>query len=84
MVTFGRVVETVVFDQSDRVQRDREVVKKFASHGTPQTLNGAFFGALGSAPISSWIGRKWTLFIFSLVFAVGAVRALLLTAVCRV
>lgn len=34
---------------------------------------GAFFGALGSAPMSSWIGRRYTLLIFSIVFAVGAV-----------
>ena len=34
---------------------------------------GAFFGALGSAPMSSWIGRRYTLITFSLVFAVGAV-----------
>ncbi|KAH7925774.1 general substrate transporter [Leucogyrophana mollusca] len=34
---------------------------------------GAFFGALGSAPISNWIGRKWTLVGFTIVFAVGAI-----------
>lgn len=33
---------------------------------------GAFFGALGSAPISAAVGRKWTLVAFSLLFAVGA------------
>ncbi|KAK7682099.1 hypothetical protein QCA50_014685 [Cerrena zonata] len=34
---------------------------------------GAFFGALGSAPISSAIGRKYTLLLFSIIFVVGAV-----------
>ncbi|TCD61909.1 hypothetical protein EIP91_007723 [Steccherinum ochraceum] len=34
---------------------------------------GAFFGALGSAPISSAIGRKWTLFGFTLFFTIGAI-----------
>ncbi|KAI0795976.1 general substrate transporter [Abortiporus biennis] len=34
---------------------------------------GAFFGALGSAPISSWLGRRITLLIFSIIFSVGAV-----------
>ncbi|KAH8091809.1 general substrate transporter [Cristinia sonorae] len=34
---------------------------------------GAFFGALGSAPISAKIGRKWTLFAFTMFFTVGAV-----------
>jgi sugar porter (SP) family MFS transporter len=33
---------------------------------------GAFFGALGSAPISNKIGRKWTLIGFTFIFAVGA------------
>ncbi|KAH9474988.1 putative quinate permease [Psilocybe cubensis] len=34
---------------------------------------GAFFGALGSAPISSKIGRRMTLFGFSIIFCVGAI-----------
>ncbi|KAJ6476545.1 general substrate transporter [Mycena vitilis] len=34
---------------------------------------GAFFGALGSAPISAVIGRKWTLVIFTLIFTLGAI-----------
>ncbi|GLB38871.1 putative major facilitator superfamily, sugar transporter (TC 2.A.1.1) family protein [Lyophyllum shimeji] len=34
---------------------------------------GAFFGALGSAPISSWIGRRWTLVGFTAIFSVGAI-----------
>ncbi|TBU21731.1 general substrate transporter [Dichomitus squalens] len=34
---------------------------------------GAFFGALGSAPISAAIGRRWTLFAFTLVFSLGAI-----------
>lgn len=35
---------------------------------------GAFFGALGSAPISARIGRRWALMGFAVIFAVGAVR----------
>jgi len=34
---------------------------------------GAFFGALGSAPVSSRIGRKFTLLAFTVIFAVGAI-----------
>ncbi|KAL5521840.1 hypothetical protein ACEPAF_1684 [Sanghuangporus sanghuang] len=34
---------------------------------------GAFFGALGSAPISAGIGRKYTLFGFSVIFIIGAI-----------
>ncbi|KAM5544475.1 hypothetical protein V8D89_002135 [Ganoderma adspersum] len=34
---------------------------------------GAFFGALGSAPLSAAIGRRWSLFIWTLVFSLGAI-----------
>lgn len=34
---------------------------------------GAFFGAIASAPLSSAIGRRWTLFGFTVFFAIGAV-----------
>ncbi|TFK19869.1 sugar transporter [Coprinopsis marcescibilis] len=34
---------------------------------------GAFFGALSSAPVSSRIGRKYTLFVFTLIFTIGAI-----------
>jgi sugar porter (SP) family MFS transporter len=34
---------------------------------------GAFFGALGSAPLSSKFGRRWTLFGFTIIFCVGAI-----------
>ncbi|KAI8974612.1 general substrate transporter [Trametes punicea] len=34
---------------------------------------GAFFGALGSAPLSAAVGRKWSLFLFTIVFSVGAI-----------
>lgn len=36
---------------------------------------GAFFGALGSAPMSAAIGRKYTLMTFTIVFLVGAVSS---------
>ncbi|KAF8649919.1 hypothetical protein AX16_005476 [Volvariella volvacea WC 439] len=34
---------------------------------------GAFFGALGCAPVSARIGRKYTLFAFTIIFVVGAI-----------
>ncbi|KAL0947901.1 hypothetical protein HGRIS_010536 [Hohenbuehelia grisea] len=34
---------------------------------------GAFFGALGSAPVSAKIGRRWTLVVFSIIFVIGAI-----------
>lgn len=36
---------------------------------------GAFFGALGSAPISNWLGRRWTLVILVVIFSIGALLA---------
>lgn len=37
---------------------------------------GAFFGALGSAPVSAAVGRKLTLLLFSIIFSVGAVSVI--------
>ncbi|KIK53951.1 hypothetical protein GYMLUDRAFT_49119 [Collybiopsis luxurians FD-317 M1] len=34
---------------------------------------GAFFGALTSAPLSAKFGRKWPLFFYTILFAVGAI-----------
>ncbi|OAX30675.1 hypothetical protein K503DRAFT_788310, partial [Rhizopogon vinicolor AM-OR11-026] len=34
---------------------------------------GAFCGALASAPLSDWIGRKWTLFSLNIIFSIGAI-----------
>ncbi|KAJ7575614.1 general substrate transporter [Mycena floridula] len=34
---------------------------------------GAFFGALGSAPLSGRIGRLYTLLVFNIIFIVGAI-----------
>ncbi|KAF5380802.1 hypothetical protein D9757_007127 [Collybiopsis confluens] len=34
---------------------------------------GAFFGALISAPVSAKFGRKWPLFLYALIFVVGAI-----------
>ncbi|KAI0031293.1 general substrate transporter [Vararia minispora EC-137] len=34
---------------------------------------GAFFGALSSPPVSAWIGRRYTLMIYILIFTLGAI-----------
>ncbi|KZT57589.1 general substrate transporter [Calocera cornea HHB12733] len=34
---------------------------------------GAFFGALGSAPVTIWLGRKWSLIMWSAIFCLGAI-----------
>ncbi|KAJ3993124.1 sugar transporter [Lentinula boryana] len=38
---------------------------------------GAFFGALLSAPISAKFGRKWPLFMYTLIFAIGAILTII-------
>ncbi|KAJ7466606.1 hypothetical protein B0H11DRAFT_1921794 [Mycena galericulata] len=43
-------------------------------HGELMSEIGAFFGALGSAPMSAKIGRQYTLLGVSVIFVVGAVR----------
>ncbi|KAG6831039.1 hypothetical protein H0H87_006347 [Tephrocybe sp. NHM501043] len=56
-------------DGTKNVKRTNEV----SSNVVSVLQAGAFFGALGSAPVSSKIGRKWTLVAFTLVFSVGAI-----------
>lgn len=36
---------------------------------------GAFFGALGSAPVSDRLGRRWTLMVLVIIFSIGAILA---------
>jgi MFS family permease len=50
-----------------------KLITKVSSNVVSVLQAGAFFGALGSAPISSAIGRRYTLVAFSLVFLVGAI-----------
>ncbi|KAF9221165.1 general substrate transporter [Gyrodon lividus] len=58
-------------DADGKVNQSKET--EVASNVVSVLQAGAFFGALGSAPISAWIGRRWTLIGFTLVFCVGAV-----------
>ncbi|KAF5376018.1 hypothetical protein D9757_008838 [Collybiopsis confluens] len=48
--------------------KDSKKVTEVSSNVVSVLQAGAFFGALGSAPISAWFGRKWTLVGFSAVF----------------
>ncbi|EKM57341.1 uncharacterized protein PHACADRAFT_255054 [Phanerochaete carnosa HHB-10118-sp] len=57
------------FGYAGNVQKTNDVSSNIVS----VLQAGAFFGALGSAPVSSYIGRRWTLLVFTLVFAVGAI-----------
>ncbi|KAK7434765.1 hypothetical protein VKT23_020043 [Stygiomarasmius scandens] len=53
--------------------KDQKRIDDISSNVVSVLQAGAFFGALGSAPISARIGRKWTLIGFTVIFAVGAV-----------
>lgn len=54
-------------------KKNQKKVDAVSSNVVSVLQAGAFFGALGSAPISAKIGRRWTLFVFTMVFSVGAV-----------
>ncbi|TEB26194.1 sugar transporter [Coprinellus micaceus] len=65
LTSFGLVDESGV--------KDQKRVDEVSSNVVAVLQAGAFFGALASAPVSSRIGRKYTLLAFALIFAVGAV-----------
>ncbi|KIK58576.1 hypothetical protein GYMLUDRAFT_45195 [Collybiopsis luxurians FD-317 M1] len=54
-------------------QKDAKKVNAVSSNVVSVLQAGAFFGALGSAPISAKIGRKWTLVGFTFIFTIGAI-----------
>lgn len=70
----GGVVAQPYFQEHFGFSKDTAKANEISSNVVSVLQAGAFFGALGSAPISSWIGRRWTLFAFTVVFSVGAVR----------
>ncbi|KAF8880291.1 general substrate transporter [Infundibulicybe gibba] len=74
----GGVVGNLFFQQHfGLVNADGKVNTKKSDEVSSNVVSvlqaGAFFGALGSAPLSAKIGRKFTLMIFSVVFLVGAI-----------
>jgi len=74
----GGVVSSPYFEShfglvNSKGQKDVQRTNDVSSNVVSVLQAGAFFGALGSAPISEKIGRKYTLLIFSVVFAVGAI-----------
>ncbi|CAA7266660.1 unnamed protein product [Cyclocybe aegerita] len=58
---------------NDDGTKDQKRVDAVSSNVVSVLQAGAFFGALGSAPLSAKIGRKYTLFLFSVIFCVGAI-----------
>ncbi|KDQ49738.1 hypothetical protein JAAARDRAFT_165319 [Jaapia argillacea MUCL 33604] len=60
-----------IIDSSGNIDVTRK--NEISSNVVSVLQAGAFFGALGSAPISARIGRKWTLLIFTLLFVLGAI-----------
>jgi sugar porter (SP) family MFS transporter len=73
----GGVVNSKYFQQSFGMWHDGKANKKKVTEVSANVVSvlqaGAFFGALGSAPVSARIGRKWTLVVFSLIFCIGAI-----------
>lgn len=69
----GGVVSQPYFAQHFGFDGNTKKKNDISSNVVSVLQAGAFFGALGSAPMSSWIGRRYTLLVFSLVFSVGAV-----------
>ncbi|PSS36917.1 hypothetical protein PHLCEN_2v1235 [Hermanssonia centrifuga] len=68
----GGVVSQPYFQEHFGFANDTAKKNDISSNVVSVLQAGAFFGAIGSAPISGWIGRRFTLLIFSIVFAVGA------------
>ncbi|KAG6840663.1 hypothetical protein C0991_005257 [Blastosporella zonata] len=68
----GGVVNAPYF-QSHFGLVDKKHINNVSSNVVSVLQAGAFFGALGSAPISAKIGRRPTLLVFTLVFVVGAI-----------
>ncbi|GJJ14444.1 hypothetical protein Clacol_008708 [Clathrus columnatus] len=67
----GGVVTQQTF--TDAFHVSKKEVNNVSANVVSVLQAGAFFGALGSAPISSWLGRRYCNIIFSIIFAVGAV-----------
>ena len=70
----GGVVAQDYFQEHFGFKGDTAKKNAITSNVVSVLQAGAFFGALGSAPISARIGRRYTLIIFSVIFSVGAVR----------
>ncbi|KAG8872262.1 hypothetical protein FRB97_007820 [Tulasnella sp. 331] len=69
----GGVITTTAFKTAfNLTHASTAEVNNVSSNVVAVLQGGAFFGALGSAPASNAIGRKWTLLSFALVFLIGA------------
>ncbi|KAG1824770.1 general substrate transporter [Suillus subaureus] len=74
----GGVVSQTYFETSfGLVDADGKINKSKDTEVSSNVVSvlqaGAFFGALGSAPISAWLGRRLTLIGFTIIFIIGAI-----------
>ncbi|KAK0495755.1 general substrate transporter [Armillaria luteobubalina] len=73
----GGVVNNLYFQQHFGMwkngEKDTQKVNDISSNVVSVLQAGAFFGALGSVPISPKLGRRYTLLMYSLFFCVGAI-----------
>lgn len=69
----GGVVNNKFFQSHFGIAGNQKRIDAVSSNVVSVLQAGAFFGALGSAPISSKIGRRWTMQAFTVIFTVGAI-----------
>ncbi|KAG8978844.1 hypothetical protein FRB94_013114 [Tulasnella sp. JGI-2019a] len=69
----GGVITTTAFKTAfGLTHASTAKINNVSSNVVAVLQGGAFFGALGSAPTSNAIGRKWTLLGFAIFFLIGA------------
>ncbi|KAL7416371.1 sugar transporter [Mrakia frigida] len=69
----GGIVATAPFEKDFHYADKTPEEKADISSNVVSFLQvGAFFGALGAAPVTQRLGRKWALMIGTVIFAVGA------------
>lgn len=72
-VAGGIVTQKAFKDNFGLTNATTSHVNAVSSNVVSVLQGGAFFGALGSIPLSSAIGRRFSLMIYALIFCVGAI-----------
>ncbi len=69
----GGVLKLPSFIRDFKITGNDTEVANLSANIVSILQGGAFFGALGAAPVSNGIGRKWSLMIFCWIFVLGGV-----------
>ncbi|KAF8321147.1 general substrate transporter [Clavulina sp. PMI_390] len=72
-VAGGIITQTAFKDNFGLANATTAHVNAVSSNVVSVLQGGAFFGAIGSAPLSSAIGRRFAIIVFALIFIVGAI-----------